>query len=78
MFELPGDDYGQDVNSFGEGMRRVLKCISDHDPKGFYCMNKSYVSKVGWSFEFNGEHIFVTSFAPCYPDNHSRFVILPS
>lgn len=73
VFELPGDDYGQDVNSFGEGMRRVLKCISDHDPKGFYCMNKSYVSKVGWSFEFNGEHIFVTSFAPCYPDNHSRY-----
>ena len=37
-------------------------------------MNKSYLSKVGWSFEFNGVPIFVTTFAPCYPSNHARFV----
>ena len=51
----------------------MLKCISDHDPSGFYCMNKSYVSKVGWSFEFGGSPIFVTTFAPCYPETHSRY-----
>ena len=73
VFALPGDEFGQDVYKFGQGVRRVLKCISDYDPTGFHCMNKSYVSKVGWSFEFNGVPIFVTTFAPCYPSNHARF-----
>ncbi len=72
LFELPGDQFGQSVEEFGEGVRRVLKCISDHDPIGFRCMNKSYLSKVGWSFEYGGVPIFVTTFAPCYPKNHSR------
>ena len=36
-------------------------------------MNKSYMSGVGWSFEFDSIPIFVTTFAPCYPENHSRF-----
>lgn len=73
VFELPGDEFGHDVNKFGEGVRRVLKCISDHDPAGYHCMNKSFISQIGWSFEFDGVHIFVTTFAPCYPENHSRF-----
>ena len=73
LFELPGDEFGQTPQKFGEGVRRILKCISDHDPAGFHCMNKSYVSKIGWSFEFNSVPIFVTTFAPCYPDNHSRY-----
>ena len=73
VFALPGNEFGRDVDQFGQGVRRMLKCISDHDPKGFHCMNKSYVSKVGWSFEFNGVPIFVTTFAPCYPSNHARF-----
>ena len=72
VFELPGEEFGQDVHKFGEGVRRVLKCISDHDPIGFHCMNRTYMSKIGWSFEFGGVPIFVTTFAPCYPENHSR------
>ena len=73
VFALPGKEFGHDIQQFGQGVRRVLKCISDHDPKGFHCMNKSYLSKVGWSFEFNGVPIFITTFAPCYPSNHARF-----
>ena len=73
VFALPGEQFGRDVEKFGQGVRRVLRCISDHDPAGFHCMNKSYVSKVGWSFEFNRVPIFITTFAPCYPSNHSRF-----
>ena len=73
VFALPGDQFGQEVNRFGQVVRRVLKCISDNDPKGFHCMNKSYVSKIGWSFEFDGIPIFVTTFAPCYPSNHARY-----
>ena len=73
VLELPGDEFGETPQKFGEGVRHILKCISDHDPAGFHCMNKSYVPKIGWSFEFNGVPIFVTTFAPCYPDNHSRY-----
>ena len=36
-------------------------------------MDKSYVGKTGWVFEFNHITFFVTTFAPCYPENHSRY-----
>ena len=73
VFALPSDKFGHDVHQFGQGVRRVLQCISDQDPRGFRCMNRSYLSKVGWSFEFDGIPIFVTTFAPCYPSNHARY-----
>ncbi|XP_064385213.1 uncharacterized protein LOC135334087 [Halichondria panicea] len=73
LIELPGSQFGATVEEFGQGVRRVLKCISDHDPISFHCMNKSYLGKVGWSFEYGGVPIFVTTFAPCYPENHSRY-----
>lgn len=73
VFELPGEEFGNDVHKFGQGVRRILKCLSDHDPSRYHCMNKSFLDKIGWSFEFNEVPIFVTTFAPCYPDNHSRF-----
>lgn len=73
VIQLPGDEYGQDVDKFGQGVRRVLKCLSDHDPAGYHCMEKSFVSQTGWSFEFDTVPIFVTTFAPCYPENHSRY-----
>ena len=76
LFELPGDQFGATLEEFGQGVRRVLKYISDHDPIGFHCMNKSYLGKVGWSFEYGGVPIFVTTFAPCYPENHSRYIQL--
>ncbi|KAL5490885.1 hypothetical protein EMCRGX_G016081 [Ephydatia muelleri] len=73
VFELPGEEFGQDVHKFGQGVRRILRCLSDYDPAGYHCMNKSYLDKIGWAFEFNEIPIFVTTFAPCYPSNHSRF-----
>ena len=73
VFELPGEKFCRDLHLFGQSVRRVLKCISDHDPTGFHCMNKSYVAHVGWTFELISIPIFVTTFAACYPENHSRF-----
>ena len=73
VFELPGNEFGTDVEAFGKGVYRVLKYISNQDPAGYHCMNKSFVSQIGWSFEFNAVPIFVTTFAPCYPENHSRY-----
>lgn len=73
VFELPGDKFGMDIETFGQGVRRILKYISDQDPAGYHCMNKSFVSQIGWTFEFDSIPIFVTTFAPCYHSNHSRY-----
>lgn len=41
--------------------------------KGVNCVNKSYIDKKGWWFEWNDDSIFITTFAPCYPEDHSRY-----
>ena len=59
--------------SFAQAVRRVLCVISDNDPAGFHCMDKSYLDKKGWVFEFSRVTMFVTTFAPFYAENHSRY-----
>ena len=54
-------------------MYKVLKTISDHDPVFVRCMNKSYLGKKGWVFEFNNMTFFITTFAPFYPECNSRY-----
>ncbi|XP_071110306.1 uncharacterized protein [Haliotis cracherodii] len=73
LIELPGEEYGRDVNIFGDAVRRVLKQISDNDPTGYRCMDKSYIARRGWVFEFNKITFFITTFAPCYPVDNSRY-----
>lgn len=36
-------------------------------------MDKSYVSKRGWVFQFNKMTFFITSFGPFYPETNSRY-----
>ena len=72
MFEVPSE-FCSDVKRFSEGVRRVLKCLSDHDPNKYHCMNRSTIAGLGWCFEFCSIPLFVTTFASCYPSNHSRF-----
>ena len=36
-------------------------------------MDKSYVDKRGWVFEFNRITFFITTFAPFYPSSSSRY-----
>ncbi|XP_041378215.1 uncharacterized protein LOC121390460 [Gigantopelta aegis] len=72
VLELPGKLYGLDIEMFANAFRRTLKVMSDHDPKKVKCMNRSYVGKKGWVFEFNRLTFFITTFAPFYPPTHSR------
>ena len=74
VLELPGDEFGHDVNLFGQAVYRTLKCLSDSDPSQMHCMSVSYLGQRGWGFIFNRETIFVTTFAPCYPTTSSRYV----
>lgn len=73
LIELPGDIYGASVQDFGDALREVLTAISDHDPAKIHCMNKSYIGKRGWVFEFNKCTFFITTFAPFYPESHPRY-----
>lgn len=51
----------------------MLTVLSDNDPSGAHCMDKSYIGKRGWVFEFDRVTMFVTSFGPCYADCHARY-----
>ncbi|XP_065190782.1 uncharacterized protein LOC135821711 [Sycon ciliatum] len=72
VFELPSSTFGTSPEVFGRGVRRLLTCLSDSDPAGVHCMRRSYIGGRGWFYEFARTPIFVTTFAPCYADNHSR------
>ncbi|XP_074655561.1 uncharacterized protein LOC141909093 isoform X2 [Tubulanus polymorphus] len=72
LVELPGS-YCCDIQIFSDTVRRVLKVMSDEDPRGVRCMDKSYIGGRGWVFEFNKMTFFVTTFAPFYPETHSRY-----
>jgi hypothetical protein len=58
---------------FGEKVRRCLKTISDHDPGRVHSMNKPFIGRKGWFFQFARFPIFLTTFAPVYPESHSRY-----
>jgi len=73
LFEVRGNEYFSSIETFGQTVRRVLTVLSEADPSGINCMKKSFIGKRGWYFEFDKESIFLTTFAPCYPSNHSRF-----
>lgn len=73
VFEVRGKEYHSSIEKFGETVGKVLWTFSENDPAQVKCVSKSYVDKKGWWFEWNKEPIFLTTFAPCYPVNHSRY-----
>lgn len=73
VFEIRVTDLGADMEAFVACVRRVLCAISDCDPTGERSARKSYVGDRSWHFVFARFPIFVTTFAPCYGTNSSRF-----
>lgn len=61
------------TQAFAQTFRKILKVISNNDPKNVRCMDKSYVAKRGWVFEFNKVTFFITTFGPFYPETNSRY-----
>jgi len=75
IFEIRGrGKYFSNLEAFGKTVREVLATISKHDPKGRHCMMQKHIADSGWFFQFNGKPIFVTTFAPFYPESSSRFM----
>jgi len=73
VFEMRGRELCPNVETFGQTIQRVLWTLSEADPAGVHCMRKSYIDKRGWCFEFANETFFVTTFAPCYGVDSSRY-----
>lgn len=73
LFAIPSDKYGNTLEKFAKSVNRTLTILSHFDPAKVKIMEKSYVGQKGWAFEFAREPFFVTTFAPFYPPNHSRY-----
>jgi hypothetical protein len=62
-----------------------MKYLSDHDPSFVDTssspslslkrpMDQTNIGKSGWYFEYNREPLFVTTLAPCYGTDSSRYM----
>mmetsp|Transcript_506 Transcript_506/g.832 ORF Transcript_506/g.832 Transcript_506/m.832 type:complete len:302 (+) Transcript_506:726-1631(+) len=58
---------------FGQCVRRMLLALSFKDPSGENVMASKYMDRPGWRFRFHSTDVFVTTFAPCYPETSSRY-----
>lgn len=87
VFELRGAALGDTVDAFARTVCRVLHTVASHDPDLYFKGTSGWVRRQScvegdnesfnhprWHFRFMGESYFVTTFAPCYPETHSRFM----
>jgi FPC/CPF motif-containing protein YcgG len=74
-FELRGPNVCSDIKQFASSVRRLLATLSKNNPSGRDSLERfgGNVSQSTWFFEFLGQTLFVTTFAPFYDSNsHSR------
>lgn len=74
VIEVVGPRYFQTLDHFGDTVRRVLKVISDDDPKAIHAMSSELAGQTGsgWMMSFAGLKLVVVTFCPLYPASHSR------
>ena len=72
VLELPGSGFGENIEMLACTFHRVLRALSDRDPAGEHCLNQP-IEDLAWSFALGGDKIFVNTFAPLYPEGHSRY-----
>lgn len=64
--------YGDSVDMLAEFTRIVLTKLSELDPAEAMSMQET-IDSPEWQFSFGGQRLFIITFAPCYPENHSRY-----
>jgi hypothetical protein len=63
LFEVRGKQYGDNLDVFGDTVRRVLTAISDHDPNCDHPMDSDIIDKRGWRFLFDDHGVsYITSY----------------
>eukprot|EP00053_Salpingoeca_punica_P005331 m.53746 g.53746 ORF g.53746 m.53746 type:complete len:326 (-) comp13193_c0_seq1:412-1389(-) len=73
LFAVAHPGAGATLASHAYNINQILRFLSDRDPHGYRCMDKSFIDKRGWVFSFAGEEFFITTFASCYNGTHARY-----
>lgn len=74
VIEVEDEAYGDTIEHFGSTVTRILETLSIYDPEHDHAMFGPIHLNV-WNFTFGGTQasFFISSFAPCYGKQHSRF-----
>lgn len=74
VIEVKGTEYFASLDEFGRTVWRVLKVVSDNDPKAVHALDCSLAGRTdqGWIMSFGGLPMFVLTFCPLYTATHSR------
>ncbi len=72
VIDLVDPKYGYSIEALARSMHAALRYLSDFDPACQRSMDQT-IEDPAWCFAFGGEKIFINTFAPCYPENHSRY-----
>jgi hypothetical protein len=72
VIELPGTRYGASVERLAQTTHAVLRTLADCDPRAEGVLERE-VEDASWCYAFGGDPLFVNTFAPCYPEGHSRY-----
>jgi YqcI/YcgG family. len=60
------------VEDLAEFVGRVVRAIVANDSAEARCLDEP-IERPGWWLTFGGVELFVLTFAPCYPQTHSRW-----
>jgi FPC/CPF motif-containing protein YcgG len=74
IIEIKGSNYCSDVSTFASTVRQTLEIISSYDPSGINVMKLKGISSPSWYYSFCNIPIFITTFAPFYPQSHCRYM----
>lgn len=74
LIEVRGIEHCKDLPAFAATVRAVLSAISERDPAGLNCINMKSILSPHWHLSLCTVPIFVTTFAPFYPVNSSRYM----
>lgn len=74
VLEIVGIEYFSSLAEFGLTVWRVLRVISEDDPKGVHALEsfRDGQADKSWLMSFGGVTMFVLTFCPLYPATHSR------
>lgn len=72
LIEIKGKENLGDINIFSRTLFQSLKYLSRIDPTENNCMENE-IMQPDWQFSFNGQRMFIITFASFYTEKHSRF-----
>ena len=75
LIQMSGSLYGSDIESFAKAFCQLLESLAALNPDVRNCMKASddEINSPKWVFEFNRASYFITTFAPFYPSENSRY-----